>query len=156
MEREGSMSDTAFKLLNSLTEAQTKKSAQTCSTALKKIRPINCLIQRAQVPISELNISKMELTSKQEPQELLIRIDEVLHYAWDPIGVSGIPTTRDEYSSYVPHVFSMLLQNEGMIAEHLYELSTMKMGLPGGQEMKAKAKEVEELLIDWKETLIEQ
>ena len=98
----------------------------------------------------------MELTSKQEPQELLIRIDEVLHYAWDPIGVSGIPTTRDEYSSYVPHVFSMLLQNEGMIAEHLYELSTMKMGLPGGQEMKAKAKEVEELLIDWKETLIEQ
>ena len=50
----------------------------------------------------------------------------------------------------------MLLQNEGMIAEHLYELSTMKMGLPGGQEMKAKAKEVEELLIDWKETLIEQ
>ena len=40
--------------------------------------------------------------------ELLTRVDEVLHYLWDPIGLSEIPEARDEYSSYADVVFSML------------------------------------------------
>lgn len=37
--------------------------------------------------------------------ELYSRIDEVLHYVWDPIGISGVPEARDEYHSYLPVVF---------------------------------------------------
>ena len=36
------------------------------------------------------------------------RVDEVLHYLWDPIGVSGVPAARDEYESYAGVVFSMV------------------------------------------------
>ena len=39
-----------------------------------------------------------------EHQELYGRVGEVLHYLWDPIGVSGVPQARDEYDSYVPQV----------------------------------------------------
>jgi hypothetical protein len=44
-------------------------------------------------------------------KELYRRVDEVLHYIWDPIGVCGIPEARDEYNSYLPQVFSMLKAN---------------------------------------------
>ena len=37
-------------------------------------------------------------------EELYRRVDEVLHYLWDPIGVAGIPEARDEYYGY--HVLS--------------------------------------------------
>ena len=40
--------------------------------------------------------------------ELLMRVDEVLHYLWDPIGVSDFPEARDEYTSYAGVVFSLL------------------------------------------------
>lgn len=48
----------------------------------------------------------MNLSS--QDKELLRRIDEVLHYRWDPIGVAGVPQARDEYESYVPQVFQLL------------------------------------------------
>jgi hypothetical protein len=35
-------------------------------------------------------------------KELYRRIDEVVHYLWDPIGVSDVPEARDEYHSYLP------------------------------------------------------
>lgn len=40
-------------------------------------------------------------------RELYQRVDEVLHYVWDPIGVSDAPEARDEYFSYLPIVFGM-------------------------------------------------
>ncbi len=42
--------------------------------------------------------------------ELGRRIDEVLFYVWDPIGVNvyGEPTARDEYSGYVPRLLDSL------------------------------------------------
>lgn len=43
--------------------------------------------------------------------ELYKRCDEVLHYIWDPIGVSGEPGARDEYSSYLPKVFALVRDN---------------------------------------------
>ena len=43
-----------------------------------------------------------------DQMELYRRVDEVLHYLWDPIGVAGAPEARDEYYSYLPHVFSLL------------------------------------------------
>ncbi|CAD6563044.1 hypothetical protein ACFQ3P_41525 [Paraburkholderia sabiae] len=40
--------------------------------------------------------------------ELHRRVDEVLFYVWDPIGVANSPAARDEYYGYLPIVFSML------------------------------------------------
>ena len=41
-------------------------------------------------------------------EEILQRVDEVLHYIWDPIGVSGVPEARDDYRIYGPQVLSLL------------------------------------------------
>jgi hypothetical protein len=85
-------------------------------------------------------------------EELYRRVDEVLHYIWDPIGVSGEPMARDEYDSYLPHVFSLLKANvkSEPIAEYLFEVSTGRMGL---KENRAKDMEVAEILLDWKKTI---
>ena len=63
--------------------------------------------------------------------DLYKRIDEILFYKWDPIGVSDIDWSRDEYHSYLPRVFSMALEYETpeKIAEFLTTISTDNMGL---------------------------
>lgn len=53
----------------------------------------------------------MKEISESDP-ELLKRVDDVLHYVWDPIGVSDFPEARDEYSSYAGVVFSKLKSGE--------------------------------------------
>ena len=61
----------------------------------------------------------------------LEEIKRVLHFDWDPIGVSGIPEALDEYDSYAFRVFVML--NEGAdaqaIAEYLDWVVTTRMEL---------------------------
>jgi hypothetical protein len=47
-----------------------------------------------------------------EHQELYGRVGEVLHHFWDLIGVAGFPQARDEYDSYVPQVFSLLVSHK--------------------------------------------
>ena len=47
-----------------------------------------------------------------EQTELYRATDEVLHYIWDPIGVSGSPYARDEYWGYLPKVFKMLVNDD--------------------------------------------
>jgi hypothetical protein len=47
-------------------------------------------------------------------KELFTRIDEILHYLWDPIGISNEPAARDEYASYAPQILSMLKANMGL------------------------------------------
>ncbi|WP_318448853.1 hypothetical protein [Photobacterium leiognathi] len=44
--------------------------------------------------------------------ELERRVDEVLFYHWDPIGINQYVNTRAEYRSYVPQILSMLEQGE--------------------------------------------
>ena len=55
----------------------------------------------------ELSLGRRMTT---QDKELYRRCDEVLHYLWDPIGVKGCPGARDEYDSYVPQVFSLVLK----------------------------------------------
>jgi hypothetical protein len=88
-------------------------------------------------------------------KELYQRVDEVLHYIWDPIGVSDAPAARDEYHSYLPHVFSLLKTNADAehIATYLFEVSTRQMGLPGNR---TKDLQVAELLLDWKDTIYQK
>ena len=55
-----------------------------------------------------------------------LRVDEVLHYIWDPIGVIGAPEARDEYITYVPIVVDAIVngQNIETVAKMLYEIET--------------------------------
>lgn len=88
-------------------------------------------------------------------RELYQRIDEVLHYVWDPIGVAEVPEARDEYDSYLWQVFGLLKANASaeQIAEYLYQVSTERMGLMGNKLHDLK---VAELLLEWKEVILEK
>jgi hypothetical protein len=85
-------------------------------------------------------------------KELLRRIDEILHYLWDPIGVAGVPQARDEYESYVPQVFRLLKATvDGKdVVEYLHWLSTEHMGMGGNRDCNAK---VVDMLIAWRDHL---
>ena len=81
------------------------------------------------------------------------RTDEVLHYLWDPCGVSDAPEARDEYYSYLPHVFSLLTGGASTleIADYLTSIATQRMGLsdtPAGQDHSRK---VAAILERWRE-----
>lgn len=81
-------------------------------------------------------------------QALYRAVDEVLHYVWDPIGVSGEPQARDEYHGYLPHVFGLLLNgaSEERIAAYLSEVVTARMGLSANSQ---HDREVANLLLNW-------
>jgi hypothetical protein len=76
----------------------------------------------------------------EKERELFLRIDEVLHYVWDPIGVSRVPPARDEYSSYVPQVFSLVMKGADAvsIANHLASIAQDSMGLSVTENSKKK------------------
>ncbi len=86
--------------------------------------------------------------------DLYRRCDEVLHYVWDPIGVAGHPGARDEYQSYLPGIFGLVLKQEsaGKIADHLVEIEKTSMGLTPGRDNALKAATN---LLEWKEWLDE-
>jgi len=60
------------------------------------------------------------------------RIDDVLWFDWDPIGVNDI-APRDEYQSYVPEIFSLVKAkvDRQVIADRLLKLETDNMGMSG-------------------------
>lgn len=64
-----------------------------------------------------------QLFERDAPPDLALyrAVDEVLHYIWDPIGVSGVPEARDEYQGYLPQVFKLVRerQSEETIANYL-------------------------------------
>ncbi len=93
-----------------------------------------------------------------EHKELYQRVDEVLHYLWDPIGVSGVPEARDEYDSYAPHVFSLLIRRAGAqeIADFLDHTATQTMGLSGTERGREHSKEVVGILENWREVIHER
>jgi hypothetical protein len=64
-------------------------------------------------------------------QELYQRIDEVLHYLWDPIGVAREPFARDEYAAYVPEVFGLVAEgaSEQKLMGYLLQVEADAMGL---------------------------
>jgi hypothetical protein len=70
-----------------------------------------------------------------EQKELYKAVDEILWNDWDPIGVNEI-APRDEYQSYVPEIFSMLIQNKTdiEISDRLYKIETETIGVLGRKE----------------------
>ena len=71
-----------------------------------------------------------------DKNELRRRVDEVLFYIWDPIGVSPEPCARMEYESYVSKVLGLVEQNDdiGIISSHLADIVKNLMGLFPNQE----------------------
>ena len=68
--------------------------------------------------------------------ELMHRVDEVLFYIWDPIGVKDAPEARAEYRSYVPRILEMLQSDrpDDDIADVLDQITTQQMGLRRNHE----------------------
>ena len=60
------------------------------------------------------------------------KIDNVLWFDWDPIGVNDV-APRDEYQSYVPEIFNLVKakENRQVIADRLLKLETKNMGMNG-------------------------
>ena len=77
------------------------------------------------------------------------RVGEVLHYLWDPIGVSAVPQARDEYDSYVPHVVGLLKSNADakQIADYLNSIVVDRMSLGRNDAQNAR---VAKILIAWR------
>lgn len=98
--------------------------------------------------------AKMDNQLSPLDKELYRRIDEVLHYLWDPIGVAGISGARDEYDAYLPHMFSLLKAGAGAdeIADYLTEISTQLMGLGNNR---ARDRHTADLLLEWKARIFE-
>lgn len=81
-------------------------------------------------------------------KELISRVDEVLYYLWDPIGVSDEPCARGEYSSYVGSIVSLLNDDEeDKITKRLSKIESTSMGLTKNE---TKNKLIAKRLIDEK------
>ncbi|KAA3614606.1 MAG: hypothetical protein DWQ05_15020 [Calditrichaeota bacterium] len=87
--------------------------------------------------------------------ELYKSTDEVLHYIWDPIGVSGSPYARDEYWAYLSQVFSMLKNNECKenIVNYLLSVEEENLGLRPNQK---NAENTVDFLIEHKKKIDEE
>jgi hypothetical protein len=91
-----------------------------------------------------------------EPDLALYRaVDEVLHYVWDPIGVSDVPQARDEYHGYLVKIFSLVRDggDEQVIASVLGAITTESMGLTANTSHDLK---VARILIDWRDLIREK
>jgi hypothetical protein len=85
-------------------------------------------------------------------RELYKRIDEVLHYLWDPFGVSDVPMARNEYYNYLPEIFRLakLKSGENEIAEYLNSVLTKHMELDSNIE---SCKQIAKIIMNWSEVL---
>ena len=90
-----------------------------------------------------------------EDMELYRRVDEVLHYRWDPCAASGVPQARDEYYGYLPSIFSLVKggADAPTIAQHLAIIERDQMGFP--VEV-ASLIPIGELLVAWREHIAGQ
>lgn len=77
---------------------------------------------------------KKEMSIKE--MEFLNRIDEILFYKWDPIGISETSCPRDEYQSYTPQAFKIALKSSSPepLAEYLNKIATERMELKSAKE----------------------
>ncbi len=87
-----------------------------------------------------------------DQMELYKRIDEILYYKWDPIGVSDSDWARDEYQSYLPRVFAYAMESDTPepIQKYLGVVTTESMGLSSAS---ANDRKIAELILEIKEGL---
>ena len=87
---------------------------------------------------------------------LRMRVDEVIHYLWDPIGVCDEPAARDEYYSYSAQAFGLLKNGATApeIAKYLQKARVERMEMGRGNDLMSED-DIANLLIKWKETILE-
>jgi hypothetical protein len=85
-------------------------------------------------------------------EEFNRRADEVLHYLWDPIGVSGNVAARGEYTGYVPRLIMLLEANApaNTIADYLTEIRTKHIELGPDRD---KDNTTVKVLLEWRAKL---
>ena len=87
-------------------------------------------------------------------EELYQRLDEVIHYIWDPIGISQHPEARDEYHTYLPEIYARVkVGKKDHVLEYMEWIVTNQMGMVFGRE---KAEQVAELMLNWKEVILKE
>lgn len=72
-----------------------------------------------------------------EEQKIIFKkIDDILWFDWDPIGVNDIEGARNEYQSYTPEIFGLKIKgaDRDSIANRLNEIAVDRMGLLGNIE----------------------
>lgn len=86
--------------------------------------------------------------------ELQKRVDEVLFYVWDPIGVADEPYARGEYEGYVPKVLELVESSSDFepISAHLANIIANRMSLSPD---KARCDYTAKLLLKHKQAIIE-
>ena len=94
---------------------------------------------------------------KLPPNEMALyrRCDEILHYLWDPIGVRGAAGARDEYDSYLPRVFALVMADppdRTAIVDYLISVERDRMDTG---PRAAKAEEIADALLDAKKWIFE-
>ena len=95
----------------------------------------------------------MKRKLKPREKELIKRTDEVLHYLWDPIGVSDSAYARDEYGTYSFQVSKKLMQDNSKeeIIDYLILIESDSFGLIANRK---RAQHVARTLIDYKEKIL--
>lgn len=77
------------------------------------------------------------------------KIAKILLKDWDPIGIQNIAEAYDEYDSYVPIIYKLLISKKDSdeIFEYLWWIETEQMGLCGNRELtKNIAKKLQEIV----------
>lgn len=69
--------------------------------------------------------------------ELRRRVDEVLFYVWDPIGIDSDPCARGEYEGYVSEVLELVETNDEIspISKHLAMIISSYMGISPNKKL---------------------
>jgi hypothetical protein len=81
--------------------------------------------------------------------ELSKRVDEVLFYVWDPIGVQPEPCARGEYWNYIEDVRKLVDENDDIAPISAY-LATVASDMMGLTPNRKHCDEVAELLLEHK------
>jgi hypothetical protein len=94
----------------------------------------------------------------EDQMQLYRRIDEALFYIWDPIGISTSAWGRDEYQSYLPHVFTCIMETtpRAELRDYLIQIETEHMGLGMRDGITKRVESFVDLLFDLKEATIEE
>lgn len=87
-----------------------------------------------------------------EEQALRKAAGEVLHYVWDPVGVAGVVSARDEYEGYVEGVCSLIWSgaNGEIIAEFLVRAAEEGMGI---LDTRQRAEAAGTKLLEWRDAI---
>ncbi len=74
-------------------------------------------------------------TALAEAERYLTAIKSALLREWDSIGVKDVPQAQDEYDSYAPHIYTLLITGRSQeLSDYLWSVETENMGLTGDRQ----------------------